>query len=127
MSQVITIPSKTVEVELKDDKTETRRAFIHLAGVVVENTAQKTDTETTLAHQIREKLDAVKDADTTMLLDEAEIEFMQSGIKKLRETDKVVGSLWYYITSSLRDSLDEKQYKKMHSREEAAVSVAEDK
>lgn len=99
----VALPDHQLDVKF-DTETKKVNTFIHLAGVVLEQAQQKTDTETYLAHKIREKLDALKPTDMSLDLDEAEIDFLQNSLKRLREKDQITGSAWYYLITGLRDA-----------------------
>lgn len=102
MQKEVTLPNK--QLKMLDSPTgETINVFIHMCGVVIENTPQKSDTEAYLAHEIREKIDIAKEAGKkSIVLESAEISFLESGLEKLRSQDRVNGSNWYYFVEAIR-------------------------
>jgi hypothetical protein len=72
----VALPKKKLNVIRDGEKTgEMVGVFHNLAGFIVENTPQKTDTEAYLSHSIREKLDARPEPES-IDFEEAEIAFL---------------------------------------------------
>jgi hypothetical protein len=104
----VALPKKKLNVIRDGEKTgEMVGVFHNLAGFIVENTPQKTDTEAYLSHSIREKLDARPEPES-IDFEEAEIAFLKDGIDKLRSREAIVGSNWYFIIDALRSATDTK-------------------
>ena len=102
--KTITLPDKSLDlVDEHGDKTgQKRNILIHFLMTVIESVPQKSDTESFLAHAIREKCDKYVDGEFT--LEDAEIVFIEGGIKSLRDGGKIIGSGWYYLISGLREA-----------------------
>lgn len=117
-TKVIAVPTGTLEVQDTEGRPlERRNIFVHLMGVLVENTPQKSETDTYLAHSIREKLDALsrtlkdhseenghENQNIMFALEEAEIQFLKQGLELLRRGERMTGSAWYYVLSPLSEA-----------------------
>ena len=105
MTKRIKIPQDELSiVNAEGAEVGKRNIFFHFLNLVVDSTPQRTDTETFIAHSIGEKLPKNGNAPKTLDLEDAEIEFVNGGIKKLREQDKVVGKGWYFLLTALREA-----------------------
>lgn len=106
MTKSIKIPQKNVDVKDTSGQPtgEKQNFFKSYLGVVLESTAQKTDTETFLAHAIREKLDALTDGKAEMEMEDSEIAFIQGGIDEIRKNGRMAGSGWYFLVDALRSA-----------------------
>jgi len=105
-TKVIKIPEKSVPVTDPDGKPtgEKRNLFKNFLAIVLESTPQNGDTETFLAHSIREKLDALTDGEAKMEMEAAEITFIEGGIAEIRKNGRMAGSGWYYLIDALRSA-----------------------
>lgn len=110
--KLITIPDKIIPVRDETGETTKRNAFVQFLELVLAAAPQKTDTETYLAHEIAEKLEIVKTAGknatcaSTLLLEAAEVVFIEEGIKKLRADGRVSGPGWFYLVDPIRSAVD---------------------
>ena len=106
-SKVVTLPKHTIDIELAPAQNgrpaviEQRNTFIHLLGRVAELKKHKNDTDAYLSHAIEEKIKEISRDAKTIELEEAEILFVEEGIKQLRSESSIAGSAWYYLVAPL--------------------------
>jgi hypothetical protein len=106
-TKVVKIPSKQINVTDESGKiTGSQSVFSHLMAHVIEQTQQKNDTDTFLAHSLREKLESIN-GDASIELEESEIHFLKQGVEQLRQKG-VSGSGWYYFVKPLQEAEDKK-------------------
>lgn len=101
--KLVKIPEREIDFRAEDRTLMKRNAFLQLFGMVLEATPQHTDTETFLAHQIREKVDTLNGR-MEIEMEESEISFMQGGIEAIRKQNAMTGSNWYYLIDPLRSA-----------------------
>lgn len=105
MDKLITLPQKTLKLfDEGRDTGKTVNTFIHFLGLVLESAPHKNETDTYLAHSIREKIDDLKPTAKTLKLEESEIVFIERGVDSLRGKGAVSGSGWYYLIDPLRSA-----------------------
>lgn len=126
-TKIITLPSHITEVTDERGKVvRTENTFLRCLSIVVEKTKHKNDTDTFLAHAVREKIDALN-AQLTLELEEAKIDaingqfileleesemiYINRGIDELR-TDGISGTAWYWFIRPLREAVDKKVYER---------------
>jgi hypothetical protein len=128
--KIIVVPDHTFKIRhapghpsAGEPTGELGNTFAQLMGILLENSPQRTDTETFLAHSIREKLDDLKlalepslkpiiagsngetmPAMTQLELSEAEIEFLKSGMTEMRKRNAMTGSDWYWFVKPLGEA-----------------------
>ncbi len=101
---LIKIPEKGLDVIDEVGRNSGKKnVFLHYLGIVLESTPQKSDTETFLAHAIRERIDMLN-GKMEIELEQSEISFIQGGIDELRKANRLVGSNWYYLIDALRSA-----------------------
>lgn len=97
--------------------TQEINLFVQYAGFIIENVALKNETDTFLAHSIREKIDSVNGL-CRVELEETEVTFLRKGIEKLQEQDRVTGTNWYYVVKALREAEDKKTFERKQKASE---------
>jgi len=106
MDKIVTFPTQTLDVvnEVGKPTGKSVNTYLHFLGIVIETAPQKNDTDTFIAHGIRQKIDALKPNAKSMVLTDPEILFVQQGVESLRGQGRVAGSGWYYLIDPIRSA-----------------------
>ena len=100
-TKLVAIPGRAIPVVEGGVRTGEKNAMMHQLETVLEATPHKSGTETAIAYGLRGKIDAYRPGQETIELEIPEVEFIRQGIEQLRAAGKLVGSLWYLLTSAL--------------------------
>jgi hypothetical protein len=105
--KLVTIPTKT----LPGDGTP--NAFLTFLSAVLQQTKQKSNTETYIAHGLAEKIEELQGRSkmpATMTLSREEHAFIMEGLGELRKDGRVTGAGWFYLVDPMTgaEDVDEK-------------------
>jgi hypothetical protein len=104
MKYTLAVPDETMPVKDVDRNTIVEKnVVLQLMDLIVENTPQRTNAETTIAYSVKKKIEE-QPGPGTMEIEKAELDFIKDGLEKLRSADRVSGSKWYHLTTALNEA-----------------------